>query len=280
MATSMIRAALHGSTRSSLSSQQSTQSLDGESSSRRGRGSRRGGNKWSASLNQGNLTPVVHPVRGCLKVLTQEDSLAACEPNKKNDGRMKGLRKLAGSLTPRKKTKKVVESESGEGKGGNPLLDITEDDTVEVVPPSQQKIISFVTITIREYNLEAGDSPDVSKGPALTLGWKFTEKPPVTVDEYEASHPPRANAKRLGEKEREEMLTQTGVTKEEMCAAMRSSQAARKKRKETVKNLHKMKQLEKRESAIESLKRSFFLKKSQEEMEDVLWTKAQRNNSS
>ena len=56
---------------------------------------------------------------------------------------------------------------------------------------SDEKHVSFATISVREYKQELGDHPCCSGGPPVSLGWEYTESPKVQVEDYEAERPCR-----------------------------------------------------------------------------------------
>jgi hypothetical protein len=52
---------------------------------------------------------------------------------------------------------------------------------------SSSKAVSFGTILIREYERIPGDHPETSMGVPLTIGWKFVQRKPVSVEDFERS---------------------------------------------------------------------------------------------
>jgi len=45
--------------------------------------------------------------------------------------------------------------------------------------------VSFGAVDIRDYELVLGDSPSVSEGPPLSIGWRYKQRSSVSVDEHE-----------------------------------------------------------------------------------------------
>jgi len=50
--------------------------------------------------------------------------------------------------------------------------------------PHRRKV-SFGSVGVREFNRIAGDHPDCTVGPPMSIDWKFYEHPPISVDHYE-----------------------------------------------------------------------------------------------
>ena len=45
--------------------------------------------------------------------------------------------------------------------------------------------VSFGSVQVREYNRIAGDHPEVSEGPSMSLGWGYVERKPQSVNKFE-----------------------------------------------------------------------------------------------
>ena len=72
---------------------------------------------------------------------------------------------------------------------------------------SSQKSVRFGDCEVRSYAQVLGDHPCCSLGCPLELGWDYTSKDSVPVDDYEAGRDPRSmNELRLSPEERREVL--------------------------------------------------------------------------
>lgn len=103
--------------------------------------------------------------------------------------------------------------------------------------PSRKKgsTVQFSTIKIREYDRIIGDNPACSSGPPMTFDWSYTQKPPISVNEYETSRQPRRRKKRQHlylafTTRRNIMGLHFGATEEEMDKAEKKIKVIRKGR--------------------------------------------------
>ena len=71
---------------------------------------------------------------------------------------------------------------------------------------SSKKKTTFSTVHIRIYDITIGDSPFVSSGLPLSLGWRFVDADPLSLEDYEGSRPPRRDCFRLSAEERARRL--------------------------------------------------------------------------
>jgi hypothetical protein len=55
----------------------------------------------------------------------------------------------------------------------------------------KKKGVTFGSLTIHEHPVMLGDNPSVSSGPPLAISWEAQASHFFSVDEYEASRPPR-----------------------------------------------------------------------------------------
>lgn len=103
------------------------------------------------------------------------------------------------------------------------------EDDMRIRGRSGKKKVSFSIIQIRTYKVEVGDHPCCSIGFPLALGWEYSEKPTTSLDQYEAERAPRRhrNELRTTSEERQEMLREEGLSKEEMKRAQRKLHRAR-----------------------------------------------------
>lgn len=135
--------------------------------------------------------------------------------------------------------------------------------------PSRRTRVSFGQLEIREYESILGDNPSCSRGPPLSIGWKYDPERiiNVSVDAFE-NRSSRRDRHRISEidllmdrAEREQTLLDLGYTKAEIAAATRQTLRAKKKRRQTADNLHTIYIEEKVEGIKKSFRRNLFQKK-------------------
>jgi hypothetical protein len=75
---------------------------------------------------------------------------------------------------------------------------------------SDEKHVSFASLSIREYTQVLGDHPCCTIGPPVSLGWDYTEATSVSLEDYEAARPLRRTrqAMRLSWDKRREILSE------------------------------------------------------------------------
>jgi len=73
------------------------------------------------------------------------------------------------------------------------LSSANEDDAP---PTNKRKKVNFNSITVRDYDMTLGDQI-CKKGPPVSLGWAYSEYPPLSVDEYEINHPSRRTVSQM-----------------------------------------------------------------------------------
>lgn len=80
------------------------------------------------------------------------------------------------------------------------------------------KHVSFATIEIFEFPITLGDSPSVSDGPPLTIGWKPQKITALDLDYFEKFRPQRRHRRDLilDTSTREDLLLRSGVTFDEI----------------------------------------------------------------
>ena len=87
-----------------------------------------------------------------------------------------------------------------------------------------KKSVSFHNIEIREHCRTLGDSPSVSNGPALAIGWESSDLGSLSLDDYERFRPPRRTKTELAVPRhvRETILRkEAGISRGDMAAATR-----------------------------------------------------------
>lgn len=101
---------------------------------------------------------------------------------------------------------------------------------------SNSSTVSFSNLEIREYNVALSDHPDCSYGPPIQLGWSYSKKCDVSVDDYEQSTSKRN--KRTGRdlllsspERRELLLEEGGYSKEELLWAFQEVERVKLERR-------------------------------------------------
>mmetsp|Transcript_6460 Transcript_6460/g.9427 ORF Transcript_6460/g.9427 Transcript_6460/m.9427 type:complete len:656 (-) Transcript_6460:458-2425(-) len=109
-------------------------------------------------------------------------------------------------------------------------------------PSKSPTKVQFSTVDIREYEMEIGDNPSCSKGPAVTLGWKVTKCELYrSVDAFESK---RAFTRKdkphrlvMSRQDREAMLLENGFSRFEIADSVRKIIRTKNQRRQTVNNL-------------------------------------------
>lgn len=115
--------------------------------------------------------------------------------------------------------------------------------------------VRFDTVTIREYPVEIGDNPAVSRGAPLTMDWEPTNQFEYDMEAYEEHRTPRRTKGELGMHFllREKLLIENGFTSKQVMKAVVDVNNARAKREATIAGLQS--DDHKRESSLEFMKR-------------------------
>ena len=111
---------------------------------------------------------------------------------------------------------------------------------VSVVAPLK-KGVSFSMVRIREYPYVIGDSPSVSTGPPLSIGWESENTVEVTLDEHEHIRiPDRRNLAELKvpSNVRMEMLSKSGFSTREIVQGTKMASKTKMERLETKQTLY------------------------------------------
>jgi hypothetical protein len=85
-----------------------------------------------------------------------------------------------------------------------------------------ESAVSWGTIEMHSHVIELGDSPAVSRGPPITLGWEKTDSCKVSVDDYESNLEGRRSKQELilPGALREDWLRERGYSREELRQAI------------------------------------------------------------
>jgi hypothetical protein len=134
--------------------------------------------------------------------------------------------------------------------------DITEGSERSVMstasPNEERRQVQFSVVQVREYERIIGDHPDVRVGPPLSLDWKYEERKPLPLDDYERSRISKGNY-RLSSITRKNMLLHVlGISEEEILNVEKEVQRIKAQRTETARQ---GKAVEKRDVVMQSAKR-------------------------
>mmetsp|Transcript_28914 Transcript_28914/g.43665 ORF Transcript_28914/g.43665 Transcript_28914/m.43665 type:complete len:298 (+) Transcript_28914:94-987(+) len=96
--------------------------------------------------------------------------------------------------------------------------------------------VSFNSVQIREHDITLGDHPSSSTGPPVQLDWKPKNESTIDLDQYENSRQPRRKRRqlKLSFQEREEILSSSGFTVDQLKNAWMESLKIRQQRYETI----------------------------------------------
>jgi hypothetical protein len=106
----------------------------------------------------------------------------------------------------------------------------------QTVLSAVKKSVRFHAIMIREHSRDVDVNPSVSSGPAVGLGWAFRDHPAYDLIAFEENRPPRRTRAefQLPRNIREKILEEQGISRQEMVAAIRSINVARRQRQATL----------------------------------------------
>mmetsp|Transcript_642 Transcript_642/g.1101 ORF Transcript_642/g.1101 Transcript_642/m.1101 type:complete len:289 (+) Transcript_642:65-931(+) len=99
-------------------------------------------------------------------------------------------------------------------------------------PINKRKNVGFDSITVRDYEMTLGDQI-CKKGPPVSLGWTYSEYPPLSVDEYEINHPTRRPVAQLAltpKRRTNYLLEQCDITMAEIIRTQREVMVVRRRR--------------------------------------------------
>lgn len=233
-------------------------------------------------------------VESILKVKTLDESLRSCLKPQTRGFRRGSLAQPLNLNSLGSSIRHLFGGRRGEDDKATSLshgtgLDFLEP-TVTFDPSSSSSIsttsnVQFSTIHRRFYSVAPDDNPSVSGvGPAIALGgWRYTTEPRQSVDEYEASRPPRKLGEdlKLSMMERYERLKEHGCSAKDINLFSKRVQKAKLLRAETKEEfvLYGMQHLvrqEKRENYKRFFQKLFRFRKHQAEEQADLWENAQK----
>ena len=107
--------------------------------------------------------------------------------------------------------------------------------TMLLRPPSLRKEVSFGSVEVREFNRIAGDHPECTEGPPMSLDWKFVEQLPVSLELYEGQQKDRRQGLFAMPSDIRREILQHGfqVSMEDILAAEKLAIKTAKKREKT-----------------------------------------------
>ena len=79
----------------------------------------------------------------------------------------------------------------------DPLMSCMKQRMLTAAAPPNTKKVTFDSLHVREHAVILGDNPSVSSGPPLTISWEAQASLHLSLDEYEASRPPRRHKEEM-----------------------------------------------------------------------------------
>eukprot|EP00978_Attheya_sp_CCMP212_P031248 scaffold117482_cov46-Attheya_sp.AAC.1 len=136
-----------------------------------------------------------------------------------------------------------------------------------------RKNLSFSSVEIRFYNPCLGDNPAVSSGPSLSIDWDFDPSlvANMSINEYETKRPPRRRELEMvmTREEREEIVRNSGATKQQIAEHVRQNIKIKNQRRQTVNNLSVSNVEEAVEKARRKVGKVFFKSKKKVEVPEA-----------
>lgn len=105
--------------------------------------------------------------------------------------------------------------------------------------PSDDKLVRFNHIHLREYERVVGDNPSCSSGAPIGIGWAHTETKIMTIDYYQSHKVVRRSQMQmvLSRTERQRLLLNWGASGPEVVDSIRANIRVKNQRRRTVNNL-------------------------------------------
>jgi len=170
---------------------------------------------------------------------------------------------------------------------------VSFDNNATIIPPKsfptepQQKLnmnVSFDTISIRSYERSLVDHPAVSSGPGLSISWRYEERLPQSVDEFELS---RSSSRRLNytdlvvpRVERERILREEcGYARADIASCVRSVNASKHQRRQTINNLPMETCEEAWQRVLRRITRCLGKRRSSDKEIKALWKDAEKSQA-
>ena len=100
-----------------------------------------------------------------------------------------------------------------------------------------KRTVSFDKVKVREFSRALSDNPSCQAGgPAIGLGWEYSEKKDVALDKFETKRIRRKNSKNLeilSPEKREKIAKKLGYTDEQIMKNVKRIERAQRQRKNT-----------------------------------------------
>ena len=132
---------------------------------------------------------------------------------------------------------------------------------------STSSTVSFDTVEIRGYYITLGDNPSCSRGPPISLDWKYEQELVMKVEEYEQHH----QQQQTGRRSKEQMIV-PAVVREEMIRT--NTDYTRSEIQDTVQEIQKI-QKSRQKNATHSVRRQ----RNEELLESITKRILTRRNS-
>eukprot|EP00545_Synedropsis_sp_CCMP1620_P015118 CAMPEP_0119020582 /NCGR_PEP_ID=MMETSP1176-20130426/24360_1 /TAXON_ID=265551 /ORGANISM="Synedropsis recta cf, Strain CCMP1620" /LENGTH=142 /DNA_ID=CAMNT_0006975033 /DNA_START=37 /DNA_END=465 /DNA_ORIENTATION=- len=120
--------------------------------------------------------------------------------------------------------------------------------------------VSFSEVQVRGYEQTIGDNPSVSYGTPISLDWKYEEREPLSLDDYETKRPTAQRRDMRGMMlnyyQRNELLSRNGFSEKELQAAKKQAEKLQRQRGLTKLLLPVIKLEDMAESAVRKTKRA------------------------
>jgi len=131
--------------------------------------------------------------------------------------------------------------------------------------------VSFNSVQIREHEITLGDHPSSANGPPIQLGWEAKNESTFDLDKYEKNRKPLRRKRRqlkMSFREREERLSSSGFTMDQLKNAWMEALKVRQQRYETITRGWSATKIEEAwESACRKFQRIFTLSNEEEGIE-------------
>ena len=128
------------------------------------------------------------------------------------------------------------------------------------LPTRNSSLVSFTTVSVREYERVVGDHPDCRVGPPLALGWGYLDRVVETdIETYELTKGPKRKRKKLTATQRRNILSeQFGIPEDEIDASLQEVKKIKESRLQTKQQSKRTEKVQGfMQSAKRKLKRTF-----------------------
>lgn len=105
----------------------------------------------------------------------------------------------------------------------------------ELDESQRRPLVSFGPVHVREYERIVGDHPDTRVGVPLAIGWAFVQKPPQSIERFEADTIRKGNLRMTSLTRKNILHNVFGIPEEEIRQAEVENQKIKKQREQTSK---------------------------------------------